>query len=164
MTTPANPDLENECSQLCTSCGLCCDGTLFQKVRLRPEEIESAKKIGLNVIQDKGFTQPCVKYENACCQIYDSRPKACQTFRCRLLARHIAEGGPIEARLRVVRRVRGALKQLDAYGAQRLPNGDISFSAEGPDAFVAMNTVQELMQILEEDFTRDPSSDDRQIP
>ena len=149
MTAPS-PKLASELAQLCQSCGFCCDGRLFQRVRLKPEEIEPAKRNGLRVIQDKGFEQPCPQLENRSCKIYELRPSVCKEFRCKLLARHASEGGPIEARLRVVRRFRSAQEKLEAYGVERTPDGDLKLSAEGPDAFAAMEVFQEIMQLTEE--------------
>ena len=146
-------------SQLCQSCGFCCDGSLFHRARLLPEEVEPAKKKGLRVFQDVGFEQPCPKLENRACTIYDERPTVCRKFACKLLVRHRDEGGPIEARLRVVARMRNAIEQLDKYGYERTPEGEVRFSAEGSDAFDAMNVFAEVMQLMEHDFARDKSGD-----
>jgi Fe-S-cluster containining protein len=148
-----------ELSELCRSCGACCDGTLFHRARLMPDEVEPAKRNGLRVIQDKGFEQPCPQLENKSCKIYESRPSVCQSFRCKLFARHRDEGGPIEARLRVVRRFRGVLQKLERYGFERGSNGEVRFSAEGPDAAAAMDAFQEVMQLMEDDFAREQRSD-----
>ena len=151
--------VESELSQLCRSCGLCCDGSLFARAKLAPDELEPAKRNGLRVIQDKGFEQPCSQLESNGCKIYESRPGVCRSFRCKLFARHRDEGGPIEARLRIVRRFRSALVKLKKYGFERGANGEVKFSAEGPDAFVAMEVFSEIMHHTEEDFAREIVSD-----
>jgi hypothetical protein len=158
MTSPS-PEVESELSQLCRSCGFCCDGSLFHRARLMPDEVEPAKRNGLRVIQDKGFEQPCSQLENKICKIYELRPTVCQSFRCKLVARHRDEGGPIEARLRVVRRFRSVREKLASHGFERGSNGEVKFSAEGPDAFAAKEAFQELMHHMEEDFAREQVSD-----
>lgn len=159
-----SPERERELSQLCTSCGSCCDGTLFHRARLKPEELEQAKRNGLRVIQDKGFELPCPRLENKCCQVYDTRPHVCKSFRCKLFARHRDEGGPIEARLLVVQRFRAAMAQVEAYGITRGPDGHMSCTAEGPDAFAAMEVFQQMMHYLQEDFAREPGTEGPRPP
>lgn len=154
-TPEPSPKLSSELSQICQSCGFCCDGSLFQRVLLKPEEIEPAKRNGLRVIQDKGFEQPCSQLENKSCKIYELRPGVCQQFRCKLLARHADQGGPIEAPLRVVRRFRTAMEKLKGYGFERTSDGEVKFSADGPDAFAAMEVFQEIMALVEEEFAHE---------
>ncbi len=149
----------SELSELCRSCGACCDGTLFHRARLTPDEVEPAKRNGLRVIRDKVFEQPCAQLENKSCKIYGSRPSVCESFRCKLFARHRDEGGPIEARLRVVRRFRFMLQKLECYGFERGSNGEVRFSAAGPAAAAAAEAFQEVTQLMEDDFAREPHSD-----
>lgn len=144
----------SELETLCQSCGLCCDGTLFQKVLLRPEELEPAKKHGLHVVENKGFLQPCPKLVERSCSIYEHRPSVCKSFTCRLFARHRDEGGPLAARLDAVQRMRELLATLKGYGLTRSADGEVRFEAEGVDAFSAMEAFGELMQRMEEDFAR----------
>lgn len=148
------PAPSSELETLCQSCGFCCDGTLFQKALLRPEELEPARKNGLRVVADKGFLQPCPKLVERSCSIYEQRPSVCRSFTCRLLARHRDEGGPLAARLEAVERVRELIDVLKGYGLTRSEDGEVHFEAEGVDAFSAMEAFGELMQRLEEDFAR----------
>lgn len=154
MEAQDSPDRTAELTQLCQSCGFCCDGTLSGGARLQPDELEPARRKGLNVVKDKGFTLPCTRLENKCCTIYEERPSVCQAFMCKLLVRHRDEGGPVERRIRVVNKVRSLLEQLQQYGFKRQPNGDITFSAEGDDAPLAMEAFSMLRMHLEEDFSR----------
>ena len=126
---------EAELEALCRSCGLCCDGALFGRVELQPDEVEPARRHRLHVVAGgKAFEQPCsalVRRDgDAVCAAYDERPRACRRFVCRLYERHRREGGPLEARLAAVARVRSLLASLDG-------------SREAP---------AELTQRLEEDF------------
>jgi hypothetical protein len=74
---------------LCQSCGLCCDGTLFGKVRLQPADNAALlRSFGIVILaEDKKefFTEPCACYRCERCEIYRDRPKACVDFRCDLL-------------------------------------------------------------------------------
>lgn len=78
--------------QLCLSCGMCCDGTLFDGVQLDPgEDAHKLKALGLPVIIPRArrpiarFSQPCAALCQDCtCQIYRHRPKQCRTFECKV--------------------------------------------------------------------------------
>jgi hypothetical protein len=156
-----HPDAQraSELSQLCRSCGACCDGSLFHRARLSPEEVEPARRNGLRVIRDKGFEQPCSQLEDKSCKIYASRPGVCQRFTCKLLARHRDEGGPLEPKLEIVRRFQQGLEKLAQYGVERGPNGDVRITVDGPDAVAARKTLTEVMHHTEESFARAPSND-----
>jgi Fe-S-cluster containining protein len=145
---------QEDLERLCKSCGMCCDGTLFQRAMLKPEEVEPAKKHGLKVIEDRGFEQPCPQWTAGGCQVYEHRPSVCRSFACKLFVRHRDQGGPIELRLKAVKRVRFLMEVLDRAGLERTPNGEVKFTAEGADAFEAMGAFAELMERLEDDFAR----------
>jgi uncharacterized protein len=73
-------------SNICLSCGLCCDGTLIGFVEVENEEIPALKELmDVEDINGKGvFLQPCNKYCDGC-TIYAQRPKQCTSFKCGLL-------------------------------------------------------------------------------
>ncbi len=78
--------------QLCRACGLCCDGTLFDLVKLEPgDDAGKLKALGLPVVISRGknpvarFPQPCSALcEDRSCRLYAERPWQCRTFECRL--------------------------------------------------------------------------------
>ena len=78
--------------QLCRACGLCCDGTLFDLVKLEQgDDAEKLKALGLPISISRGktpvarFPQPCSALcENRTCRLYAERPWQCRTFECRL--------------------------------------------------------------------------------
>jgi hypothetical protein len=121
---------DSELALLCRSCGLCCDGSLFGRVDLEPEEVGAARKARLRVVPSAtAFEQPCAalsgvdpvprpksRARERRCAVYDDRPRACRRFLCRLHERHRVEGGPLEDRLAAVRRVRALLAALAAGG------------------------------------------------
>ena len=101
---------------LCQSCGLCCNGVLFNRVSLDPEEVETiAVKHRLPMLDDTRMKQPCgALRENGDCGIYEERPKRCRNYRCTTL--EALEAGtidPVEARVRV-RRIKERLAELTA--------------------------------------------------
>jgi Fe-S-cluster containining protein len=115
-----------ELEVLCVSCGLCCDGSLFGRVMFEPDELAPKKRLHL-IASGRGFDQPCGALdEDRTCAIYDERPRACRRFICKLHDRHRREGGPLEARIAIVKRVhellrhRAALSTDDAAALARL--------------------------------------------
>jgi hypothetical protein len=74
-------------SKICIQCGMCCDGTLFTKAKVKNCEDELlAKSLGLTIfsISDNKtfFELPCHLF-NKCCTIYDKpRPNTCSKFMC----------------------------------------------------------------------------------
>ena len=78
--------------QLCRACGLCCDGTLFDLVKLeRGDDAGKLKALGLPVSISRGktpvarFPQPCSALcEDRTCRLYAERPWQCRTFECQL--------------------------------------------------------------------------------
>jgi Fe-S-cluster containining protein len=75
--------------QLCTRCGLCCDGSLFADVELAGREATAMEILGLDVEADDPdgmvMSQPCLALKGQRCSIYEHRPQCCRTFECRLL-------------------------------------------------------------------------------
>lgn len=78
-------------SDLCRSCGVCCDGTLFAKVSLVPEDLPGPlRSAGIVVTTDdtgSRFKLACPAHQGGCCQVYASRPSNCRTYQCKLLRR-----------------------------------------------------------------------------
>ena len=73
---------------LCTLCGLCCDGSIFDDVELSGgAEATKLEVMGLAIdIDDQPVVlQPCTALQGKRCSIYKYRPVCCRTFECRLL-------------------------------------------------------------------------------
>ena len=76
--------------QLCGECGLCCDGTLFDLVKLEAgDDAAKLKALGLPVKVSRGkesvarFPQPCAALcKDRTCRIYADRPWQCRVFEC----------------------------------------------------------------------------------
>ncbi|MEM7392524.1 MAG: YkgJ family cysteine cluster protein, partial [Verrucomicrobiota bacterium] len=83
--TLVKPDI---ITRLCTQCGLCCDGTIFDDVELGSEsEATGLELLGLDVDTDDRpmLLEPCRALNGTRCTIYKHRPGCCRTFECRLL-------------------------------------------------------------------------------
>lgn len=136
------PASEADLSALCLACGLCCDGSLFGRVDLRPEEADAARRHGLRVVAGgRSFEQPCGAYAAddergpRSCRMYDERPRACRRFVCRLYDGYRRDGGALEGPLARVRRARQLLALVDVS----LPEGPL---------------LDELRELLDESFGR----------
>ncbi|HTR42852.1 MAG TPA: YkgJ family cysteine cluster protein [Pseudomonadales bacterium] len=121
--------------QLCTQCGLCCDGTLFADVELRAgDDAKRLKKLGLSIYKKedeaehedekdfkkvkKAFVQPCACFDGRLCKIYGERPGHCRLFECGLLKRVNAGEMKPGAALKKISSAKTILKKLqDLLGA-----------------------------------------------
>jgi Fe-S-cluster containining protein len=104
--------------QLCLACGLCCDGTLFDNVRLEPgDDAKQLRSLGLPVTVSRGrtpvttFPQPCAALcKDRTCRVYAGRPKQCRTYECAVFkGMQAGELTPAAA----LRRVTNARRQAD---------------------------------------------------
>jgi uncharacterized protein len=78
--------LRQASTKLCTACGMCCNGVLFEIVRVQPQDsIRELENLGMQIKRQKTqpyFSQPCRMLEGSHCTIYDQRPTRCQRFVC----------------------------------------------------------------------------------
>lgn len=76
--------------ELCLSCGMCCDGSLFDNVHLAPEEdseayasMELPVKWSRAKVPKAFFRQPCrALCDDMTCRVYSERPSQCRRFEC----------------------------------------------------------------------------------
>ena len=100
--------------KLCLACGLCCDGTLFNHVKLGPrDDAEKLKALGLPVTVTRSatpvthFRQPCAALcADRTCRVYADRPRQCRTFECGVFKDAAAGRVKFSAALRVVKQAR----------------------------------------------------------
>ncbi len=157
---------------LCTTCGLCCDGSLFADVELAGEsEAARLEVMGLEI--DDGETgggslvQPCAALQGKVCGIYAHRPQCCRTFECRLL-QDVRRGTITVARAKDciaevfgrIDRVRQLTTQLgqhdehlplkercvEALGFADEPNANPSQNHKRTELETTMNAVEKLIQ------------------
>lgn len=74
---------KNKEQEICKSCGLCCDGTLFANTAIEVGELFP------DIVQDHNnklwLKQPCCYFDQQC-TIYDKkRPQDCSNYKCNLL-------------------------------------------------------------------------------
>ncbi|WP_395749764.1 YkgJ family cysteine cluster protein [Prosthecobacter sp.] len=78
-------------ARLCAACGMCCDGTMFQIVRMQPGEVPAELgRLGLKIRCREGeyfMEQPCSALVEKRCTVYEKRPVRCRLFNCQQLAR-----------------------------------------------------------------------------
>lgn len=86
MTAPGDTHEQTQTLQsLCLSCGMCCDGTLFECVELEPDEYATFAASPL--VAHDGRTAaplPCVMHRARVCVVYERRPSRCKKFTCKL--------------------------------------------------------------------------------
>ncbi len=82
-------------SRLCTACRMCCDGTLFEIVRMQPGDSPAQlSRHGMRMRCRDGeyfMEQPCAALLETGCTIYSDRPSRCRQFNCQQL--HLVEAG-----------------------------------------------------------------------
>jgi len=87
-------DISKE-QELCISCGLCCDGTLFEFARCKKGSSFDLnfKRLGFSFFSNEKYEEydlfylPCPTYdERKGCTIYsEKRPDTCENFFCKLI-------------------------------------------------------------------------------
>jgi Fe-S-cluster containining protein len=100
--------------ELCRACGLCCDGTLFDLVKLEAgDDARKLKELGLPVTVSRGrtpvarFPQPCAALcADRTCRVYAHRPWQCRAFECGVFKDAKAGRIPFAAALRLVTQAR----------------------------------------------------------
>ena len=80
---------------LCTNCGLCCDGTLYDYAPLTQDELQSDKctkhKISTVSYNNQASIKLACNAFNKKCTIYENRFDICRSFKCKLLLKHAAD-------------------------------------------------------------------------
>lgn len=82
-------------SDLCVSCGMCCDGTYLAWAPIvEGDDISGMQSVQhpIEVSEARGrhFTLPCPALVDKCCTVYGHRPAICPTYRCDLLNSYAA--------------------------------------------------------------------------
>ena len=107
--------------ELCLSCGLCCDGTLFGVVPLARDEVQLAERASLPIHRDEakvGLKQPCGALVEGCCTIYAHRPKRCLSYRCQVLKRFASGESTNEATQLLIARAKREIRKIREKGAR----------------------------------------------
>ena len=72
--------MEKQEQDLCTNCGLCCDGTLFPYMNVKEEEAHLFTPASVHVEQRCQHLSEC-----SSCAIYKKRPHICKMYKCSIL-------------------------------------------------------------------------------
>ena len=104
----------NSAEQLCLACGLCCDGALFDNVRLvAGDDAAKLRALGLPVAVSRAkvpvarFPQPCAALcADRTCRVYANRPSQCRSFECGVFKDLQAGRIDFAAALRLVKQAR----------------------------------------------------------
>lgn len=104
-------------SELCRSCGLCCDGSLFGHVRLSSDEVLRLKALRIATVKYADGTlrlrQCCTALEGKACGIYFSRPEGCRVYVCDLGEAVTAEETPLEEALAIVLEAHQLIRKVE---------------------------------------------------
>lgn len=94
-----------EAPDLCRTCGLCCNGMLFDYVPVIDDEVDRLADLGFVVRRSADgsarFDHPCAKFCGEC-SIYEKRPRSCRSYRCELLRKFDAGEVSFETARRIV--------------------------------------------------------------
>jgi Fe-S-cluster containining protein len=104
-------------AELCTDCGICCDGTLFSSVTLEDADVPAVRQHRLPMLETQSSYKlelPCAALRGVLCEIYDERPETCADFACELLTR-VDERRTSFAKARgIIAKTRAARSRVDA--------------------------------------------------
>ncbi len=160
-------------SRLCAACGMCCDGTMFQIVRMQPGEVPAELgRLGLKIRCRDGeyyMEQPCSGLREKRCTVYEQRPVRCRLFNCQQLGR-VERGETPEAEAMamivetraLVERVRGLIEQCGLReDGQALPeryervmSTPVNAALE-PDLVAVREELEETMRKLKLQLNRE---------
>jgi len=149
-------------ARLCTACGMCCNGVLFELVRLQPgDSVRDLESLGMKVRRKKRepyFSQPCTFLHDCRCSIYDHRPKRCRMFECLTLQRAIHQEIAEPEALNLIREIKTLVDAVELCLRQhpaddlRLPlteRCDQALSGHAPDSPWAKHLIaaRDLLQV-----------------
>jgi Fe-S-cluster containining protein len=107
-------------NELCLECGLCCNGVIFARGQLQPEDDPARlRALGLDLLpvpksgsEGRKFKQPCAAFDGFSCRIYKDRPTYCRQFECLLLKSVQSGETEVPAALRQIRSARRRVKAV----------------------------------------------------
>lgn len=115
MTDDETSRRAREISELCQSCGVCCDGTIFAWAELDLDMSPDVRRRLKIVDGEDTMRIPCGHLSGTRCGVYDIRPGACRGYECKQVLDHRAQGGEVaerRARLFALRALSHRLREL----------------------------------------------------
>jgi hypothetical protein len=122
----AHPSADDDrfAQSLCTACGLCCNGTLFNYVPLTAADDLVPRPTDRVELENgqSGLKQSCRYYSKRLCSIYNAgRPHSCINYRCQVLKRYARDEISLEQALdeiqATVRRINQIKAKMQAQAA-----------------------------------------------
>jgi len=107
-------------SDLCRSCGLCCNGAVCNVALVSPkDDREFAELFSHELVAEPGYETlcvnlPCFAYKGHCTH-YNIRPVDCKTYQCALLKKYMTGETTFESASKTIKM---ALTSLDSATAQ----------------------------------------------
>ena len=141
-------------SELCTSCGLCCQGILEKAAVLEPDEVKLARDLGLKLFTSSDginkFHLPCPLIEGNVCSVYMSpHPNVCKEFQCILLDPLLSGEISLEASLKIITKIKKYIN---------LTNEKVSFIDSFKSFLALIQDCWDLQQYLNEELLVDISA------
>ena len=102
-----------DANSLCLECGLCCNGVIFADGQLQSrDDAARLRLLGLALLKNEKFRQPCAAFDGCRCRIYSERPNYCREFEC-LLLKSVRDGRTRPgAAVRIVRTARRRVQKV----------------------------------------------------
>ena len=129
---------ERERSDLCLTCGLCCQGVLHDLVPLDDDELEKAARLRLPVVDSPlrlAFQLPCPRLEARRCTVYHERPRTCASYTCAVLRDYGAGDIDEATALSRIERVREQSAEVARQVAAAHPVDPRARDGAGRDAY-----------------------------
>jgi hypothetical protein len=115
--------------EICISCGICCDGTLYGKANLYPGEKgnlpEKIEERYFTIDKAEYFKLPC-SYFSGKCTIYNlKKALVCSGFKCKLLVNFTKEKIPKVDALKIIANVKKYRREVEdlAFAKYNIPKG-----------------------------------------
>ena len=143
--------MENS-SNICLSCGLCCDGTLIGFVELEEKEVPAIREI-MEIEEENNeniFLQPCDKYCNGC-SIYEDRPANCIKFKCGLLKKFEKKEVAFDSALNAIELVK---EKRDAIEEQIIA---LNLKLRSPSFYFKMIELKRILRSPKFDYLKSES-------
>ncbi|MBO3699062.1 YkgJ family cysteine cluster protein [Roseivirga sp. E12] len=107
--------IEENSPDLCTKCGVCCDGSFFELAGVQQSDINEVTR-ELDMLQTGERLQiklPCTAHVNNRCTIYEVRPWVCRAYECKLLKECKRGEVSEEEAIKTIDQLKSALEELD---------------------------------------------------
>lgn len=139
-------------TDLCVSCNLCCNGSIFARVPIDRQEQERMPE-GIDLFSLEGKLRmplPCPKLgADGACTCYAQRPAVCRTYNCKLSKRCNDGAVAFEDATEIVNEIKQCQRRAIALAAQAMGQGARDF-----DGLRIGQVFRTLRAALKEDETK----------